>query len=249
MQRRSQQFADIGFEDFRRMATDPALSVYEKVGFPPSYRKNKEGAIFADILMKLPALQAHHKVLLDVGIGCSGLAQRIVQHCRKKHHTLIAVDSEEMLAHLPTARWLRKMPGRFPHIASLSAWKERVDAINVYSVLHYVFAEGNLFEFLDAAVCLLAPGGAILLGDIPNVSKRRRFFASPTGVAFHQRFMKTKETPQVHFARVEPAKIDDGVIFSILHRYREFGCDTYLLPQTDRLPMANRREDILICKP
>jgi hypothetical protein len=48
---------------------------------------------------------------------------------------------------------------------------------------------------------------------------------------------------------VETKKIDDGVVFGILQRYRNFGFDTYLLPQNDNLPIANRREDILIKKP
>ena len=231
------------------MARDPSLSKYEKIGFPPSYRKHREGQIFDDILTKLPALNGRSKLVADIGIGCSGLALRMVEHCRKRHHTLLAIDSDEMLKHLPDRPRLHKVAGQFPAVGSLDRWRGRVDAVVVYSVLHYVFSEGNLFAFLDSAVSMLANGGAMLLGDVPNISKRRRFFASSTGVAFHQRFMKTKQRPEVRFAQLEAAQIDDGVIFSILHRYREFGFDTYLLPQADKLPMANRREDILIRKP
>jgi hypothetical protein len=43
-------------------------------------------------------------------------------------------------------------------------------------------------------------------------------------------------------------KMDDTVIFSLMMRLRKFGCETYLLPQNPDLPMANRREDILIVK-
>ena len=43
-------------------------------------------------------------------------------------------------------------------------------------------------------------------------------------------------------------KIDDGVLFSILHRYRNSGFETYLLPQGEGLPLSNRREDILIVR-
>jgi hypothetical protein len=245
----SRDFSKIGFEDFRRMATDPKLSIYEKIGFPPTYRRNKEGLIFADIVGKLPLLNAQRKTVVDVGIGCSGLALSMVGHCRRRQHTLLAIDSEEMLRHLPDGPRLHKLPGYFPSISGLDRWRGRIDVVVVYSVLHYVFSESNLFAFLDTAVSLLARGGSMLLGDIPNVSKRRRFFASPTGIAFHRRFMKTRERPEVHFARIEAAQIDDGVIFAILHRYREFGCDTYLLPQGEKLPMANRREDIVIRKP
>jgi hypothetical protein len=48
---------------------------------------------------------------------------------------------------------------------------------------------------------------------------------------------------------VEDLKIDDGVVFGIMQRYRNFGFDTYLLPQNEQLPIASRREDILVKKP
>ena len=41
------------FEDFKPLAEDPALSKYEKIGFPDSYRAGKEGAIFEDIISKI----------------------------------------------------------------------------------------------------------------------------------------------------------------------------------------------------
>ena len=56
-----------------------------------------------------------------------------------------------------------------------------VDVILSYSVLHYVFVQQPLYEFLDTSLGLLADGGQMLLGDIPNVSKRKRFFSSAAG--------------------------------------------------------------------
>jgi hypothetical protein len=47
----------------------------------------------------------------------------------------------------------------------------------------------------------------------------------------------------------EPAKIDDAVVLEILQRARDKGFDAYVVPQSDDLPMANRREDILIVRP
>ena len=58
----------------------------------------------------------------------------------------------------------------------------------------------------------------MLIGDIPNVSKRKRFFSSPAGVMFHHEFMQTKETPEVAFNRIERNQIDDTVILSLLMR-------------------------------
>jgi len=102
---------------------------------------------------------------------------------------------------------------------------------------------------VDACLALLAPGGQLLIGDVPNVSKRKRFFASAAGVRAHQRFTGTDEAPAVAFNVPERAKIDDAVVFSVLARARAAGFDAFVVPQAADLPMANRREDILITRP
>jgi hypothetical protein len=164
---------------------------------------------------------------------------------------LVLIDSAEMLAHLPDREFLRKVPACFPRGCPeiIREFQGRVDALLVYSVIHYVFAEGNLFEFLDSSLGLLAEGGAMLIGDIPNVSKRRRFFSSRRGVEFHRKFMDTDQGPEVNFNQLEPRLIDDAVVQMILQRSRAAGFDAYVVPQGDDLPMANRREDVLIRRP
>jgi hypothetical protein len=89
----------------------------------------------------------------------------------------------------------------------------------------------------------------MLIGDIPNVSKRRRFFSSPAGREYHRRFTGSDEPPEVTFNAVEPEKIDDAVLLGLVARARAAGCDAYLVPQADELPMANRREDLLVVRP
>jgi hypothetical protein len=244
------RFADLTFDDFRRMAGDDALTQYERIGFPDSYRAGKEEAIFEDITSKLPALAGEGRVVLDVGPGCSGLPLMLVELCRRRRHTLLLVDSAEMLGRLPDGPLVRKFPAYYPRCEGLFAeFAGRVDVLLCYSVLHYVFAESNLWDFLDASLQLLAGGGQMLLGDVPNVSKRRRFFSSPAGVRFHREFTKTETDPEVAFNRVERGQIDDAVVLSLLTRARAAGADAYVVPQREDLPMANRREDILIRKP
>ena len=89
----------------------------------------------------------------------------------------------------------------------------------------------------------------MLIGDIPNISKRKRFFSSASGIRYHQDFMKTDSKPEVNYCAIEGDKIDDAVILGVIMRARSQGCDAYWLPQSSSLPMANRREDILITKP
>src|SRR6185437_8197711 len=236
---RHQQFDNLTFEDFRRMAADRSLSCYEKIGFPDSYRAGKEEAIFHDIRGKLPQLGRDRQVVLDIGPGCSGLAHALIDLCGEREHTLLLVDSREMLDQLPDRPHVRKYAALYPNCPELFAqYAGRVQALLVYSVLHYIFDEGNLFHFLDRSLELLAPGGAMLLGDIPNISKRKRFFSSAAGIAYHQQYTGRDEIPAVPFNQVEAGKLDDAVIVALLMRCRAAGYDAYLLPQGADLPMT-----------
>lgn len=243
------RFEKLSFDDFRRMATDESLSQYEKIGFPNSYREGKEEAIFAEITAKLPSLLERERLVLDVGPGCSDLPRMLIDLCRRNKHTLVLVDSSEMLSQLPDEPFVRKVASRFPEEAMLGEYVGKLDVILAYSVLHHVFAEGNVWAFLDRSLELLASGGSLLLGDIPNVSKRKRFFSSEAGIAFHQRFTGTDTMPEVTFNTVERDTIDDAVVLALLARARSEGFDAYVVPQGEALPMANRREDVLITKP
>jgi hypothetical protein len=174
----------------------------------------------------------------------------LIDHCVAHEHSLLLVDSAEMLSQLPDVGVVTKIAGRYPDCQeAVAKWKGKVDAMLCYSVFHYVFVEANIWRFLDLSIELLAPGGQMLIGDIPNVSKRKRFFASERGIRFHQDFMNTSEVPSVDFRAVETDRIDDAVIMGLVMRARAQGCDAYWLPQPAALPMANRREDIVIIKP
>jgi 2-polyprenyl-3-methyl-5-hydroxy-6-metoxy-1,4-benzoquinol methylase len=244
------KLARLGFEDFRARALDPSLSRYEKIGAIDGYRRDQEAAIFADWLARLPALADEGKRVLDIGTGCSDLPRMLVDHCRARGHALVLMDSAEMLAHLPDTDGAGKVAARFPDCEPfLHSAAGSFDVVIVYSVLHYVFMEGDVFGFVDAALSLLAPGGALLLGDLPNRSKRMRFFASEAGVRFHKQFMGTDEPPPVEFNAPAPGQIDDAVILALLMRARAQGFDAYVLPQAPGLPMANRREDLLVLRP
>jgi hypothetical protein len=244
------RFANLTFDDFRRMAQDESLSRSEKVGFPDSYREGKEGLIFQSIVANLPLLNERGKVVLDVGPGCSELPHLMIDLCRERGHKLLLVDSQEMLAHLPDYDFMQKFPAYFPQCETLfKEYSSKVDVLLIYSVLHHVFIDGNFWDFLDRSLELLAEGAEMLIGDIPNVSKRRRFFSSRNGIKFHQQFTHTETLPEVHFNRVERHQIDDSVVLALISRARNQGFDAYLLPQPPDLPLANRREDVLIRRP
>ncbi|MFN8450575.1 MAG: hypothetical protein U0521_18810 [Anaerolineae bacterium] len=117
--------------------------------------------------------------------------------------------------------------------------------INCYSVLPVIFSEGNVYRFFDRRVSQV-PMHA-LLGDIPNVSTRKRFFslsAARSSTAHHDRRAACR---RVQHARTRQA--DDAVLMSLVMRARAAGFNAYRLPLASNLPLANRREDLLIYKP
>lgn len=243
-------FDNLNYADFQKMAQDPSLSPNEKIGFPDSYRQGFAQVIHSDILAKFGGLARRGARVLDIGPGCAELPVLMMEHTAQQRQQLVLVDSAEMLALLPQAEHIQKIPGFFPDCAEqLRALAGQFDYILCYSVFHYIFVEAQFWRFIDLSIELLAPGGQMLIGDIPNVSKRKRFFSSAAGVRFHQEFMHTDEEPNVDFLTVETDKIDDAVILGVIMRARAQGCDAYWLPQPPMLPMANRREDVLLIKP
>ena len=244
------RFKDLTFDDFRRMASDPDLTRHEKVGFPDEYRAGREADIFRDVVGKLPLLEQRDRTVLEVGPGCSELPVMLISLCARQGHRLLLVDSEEMLAQLPGAPHVEKIAGRYPEVPALfEQHTGSVDVLLAYSVVQYAFAEGNVWSFLDRSLALLAAGGAMLLGDIPNTSMRKRFFASAAGVRCHQQFTGSGELPDLKFNILEPGQMDDSVVMGILLRARAAGFHAFVVPQAPGLPMSNRREDILIQRP
>ena len=244
------RFERLTFDDFRRMAKDPSLTDAEKIGFPDSYRLGKEDVIYEDIAEKLTLLQDRGRVVVDIGPGCGALPKRLLEACRQHDHKLVLIDSQEMLDQLPDEPFVKKIAARFPHCPdTLNELRGKVDIVLSYSVLHYIFSEANVWSFFDCALSLLAPGGQLLLGDIPNISKRMRFFASEAGLAYHRAFTGDGSMPVVAFNRIEHDKIDDSVLVGLLSRARASGFDAYLVRQGSKLPMANRREDLLVERP
>jgi hypothetical protein len=245
------KFANLTFDDFRKLASDPTLSRHEKVGFPDSYRQGKENEIFSDMCGKISNLSLPGKNVLEIGPGCSELPVMLAKLCEINTSRLIFVDSEEMLALLPQAGHITKYAGTFPSALEkdIEKWAGKIDVIIAYSVIQYVFAEGNLWGFVDRCLLLLADGGEIMFGDVPNITMRKRFFSSASGEASHRQFTGRDEKPEVHFNQLELGQMDDSVVLAILARVRAQGFHAWVVPQQSTLPMANRREDILIRKP
>lgn len=244
------RFASADFDAFRSLAQDSRLSKYEKIGFPDHYREGREASIFQDIRSKLPVIDGGARRIVDIGPGCSDLPIMLMQHCAQHRHLLWLIDNAEMLDLLPSGEGVVKAAARFPECDDLiRTLAGSVDAVICYSVLQYVILDVPFYRFLDRALSLLAPGGRLLLGDVPNASMRKRFLSSEAGVEYHKAYMRTENPPVLNYNVLEHDSVDDSVVMGILLRARSQGFHAYVVPQPSELPMANRREDILIERP
>lgn len=239
----------LSFNDFKNMANNNNLKDYEKVGFADSHRGQNEENVFFDIKNKLK-IEGKNKKIMDIGCGCSKPVRMLIEFARENDHTLYLVDSKEMLDNLPDESFIVKIPKEFPTDYDYSDFRGKIDYIVYYSVIHHVFYFSNMFNFIDQSLLLLNNGGCLLIGDIPNYSKKKRFLSSDKGVEFHQLWSGQNKCPDIKWNEAYKTDIglDDAAIISILLRYRAMGCETYLLEQDDGLPINNTREDILIKK-
>jgi cyclopropane fatty-acyl-phospholipid synthase-like methyltransferase len=233
---------NITFEQFRELARRDGLDPNERIDDPLDTRAGKIDAITADIRAKLPRLDDRARLVVDIGPGCGAMPAALAAHCERHEHLLWLVDSPEMLAHTADMPHITKVPGKFPEVFDrLRPLVGGVDAVLAYSMLHYVFEHDNVWEFLDRALALLAPGGRLLLGDVPSRSKRKRMATARHG--------QSSPPLEARAGEVWPGGLTDGVLFGLMAFATESGFDAYLLPQPPELPMAERRIDLLFERP
>ncbi|REL26042.1 class I SAM-dependent methyltransferase [Thalassotalea euphylliae] len=235
------------FEYYKKQAMTAGLSDTERVGRYAS-QQDDETHIFDDVVSKLPALTQQKTTIIDIGCGCSDPVKRLIANANAYQQQLVLVDSEEMLARLPEQNNITKVACQFPDRAFVEQYQGKADAIIVYSVFQYPFLQHNFISFTDNLVALLAPLGHLLIADLPNLTKKKRFLSSQSGIEFHQQWTGDNSKPDVNWNQLEAQGLDDSVITMLLLRYRQMGFETYLLPQQSGLPFSHTREDLLIVR-
>ena len=164
--------------------------------------------------------------------GCSRLPLHLIDQARRTNSKVILCDSQEMLSQLPDGLLVEKVEGPFPDCwTAFSKYMGSMDTIIAYSVFHYVVGYGKQYEFLNRCLDLLSHGGQLLMGDLPNYSKRARFFQSPVGIEFHQKYTGLDELPEISRNEFEKNNLDDALIFALVSHARKQGFDAYVVPR------------------
>ncbi|MDO6524960.1 class I SAM-dependent methyltransferase [Motilimonas sp. 1_MG-2023] len=126
------------------------------------------------------------------------------------------------------------------------------DKIIIYSVLHCLPNEQSVIDFVDKALAILAPGGLMLIGDIPNQDTKQRFLNSKEGQAFSvdwAKKMADSTVSEVPFETgIKSTEFNDEKLFSLVRRIRNQGAQAYIMPQPSNLPFGYTREDVVIRK-
>jgi SAM-dependent methyltransferase len=214
--------------------------------------------IWADITSKL--IFRKGATLLDIGCGYGEVTRLCMKAAIEHNINLHLIDITEALGLIrqemgfEISKHTYFWEGIFPEVALMTGFPKRADFILVYSVLHYT---DHPERFVDAAVSLLASGGRLLLGDLPNVHKKGRFLSSYNGRKLEAvyRGVPQEQVPVYknqfdYFERCQDQnkKISDDLVERLVKKYRRRGYDVYVLPQTEGLPFSRTREDVLICR-
>lgn len=237
----------ISFDNYGKLARE--VSDATLVSGRYAMQADSERSILLDVIEKLQI--EPRDLLLDIGCNVGNLL--IPLSFLTKQAT--GIDHPSCLEGLKKRFGgdnLRLLPGDFLDMAIAGPF----DKILCYSVLHYLSNKEEVFDFIAKALQLLAPGGRILLGDIPNRSRKQRFTNSQSGREFERLWQEAahdRDDRAVAALELAPdpalVQFDDELLLEICRRCRAEGFDAYVLRQPSHLPFGNTREDILVIRP
>lgn len=235
----------VSFENYSLVARNTSLQDTERAG-RYAFQADAERRILTDLLSKLD-LQPTDR-LLEIGCGPGNLIIPLAHFVSQA----VGIDNQAAIdrlqARAPLADNIGVIAGNF---LTMQLPVERFEKVLIYSVLHYMSSSDEAFLLIDRALSMLAPGGRLLLGDIPNQDRKRRFRSSSIGRRTGQEWEEKLSTQGPHpFESLPPdlrlVEIGDELLLALVRHIRQQGHEAYLLRQDERLPFGYSREDIMV---
>lgn len=212
------------------------------------FQKESEKYVIVDIKKKLELSQ--NDSLLEIGCGTGNLLIPLSADIKKAH----GIDNHNAISRLIKRDPTRKIDttiGTFQD-AHLQNYFSK---ILIYSVIHYLSDLDEVIQFIKKALSLLEPNGTVLIGDIPNIDKKKRYLDSKTYQGnkdewnlLVEKFSGVKELASTVSVDQSLIKIGDKEILELIRCIRDHGFEAFLMPQPLDLPFSYTRDDILIKK-
>lgn len=237
----------VSFEAYEHIASLPNVSNTEASG-RYIFQQESERKILFDLLVKLDLKVTDE--LLEIGCGPGNLILPLSYFCSRA----TGIDNEASITRLKNRSSqdgaVVCFSGNFLEM-NLSA--TYFDKILIYGVLHCMSNKEEVLNFVERALSILKAGGRMLLGDLPNISKKKRFINSKTGQCVATNYAELLEgqtgrniSTDVRFPDSGLVIFDDAFILDLMAFIRGKGFEAFLVPEPLDLPFGGSREDILV---
>ena len=236
------------FENYARISEIQTVSHTEVAG-RYDFQASAQRRIIIDVMTKLEL--SADDVLLEVGCGPGNLLLPLSHMTARAVGIDNAGSLQRLAARAGEPACVEALAGDF---MTMELPSTRFSKILIYSVIQYMSSEASALAFVRRAFDLLKPGGRLLVGDLPNRDKKRRFSSSSAGAIATAEWQKLLSTTARHPMAALPeddcmVQVDDAFVLSLMRFTRESGFESYLLSQPADLPFGNSREDLLVVAP
>ena len=213
------------------------------------FQKKEEKKIINEIT-KILELNKSDKII-DIGCGTGD----VVIPLSRKVKSITAVDYPKIIDLLKK----RSDKQRVQNMNFISSdmlklkTKKKFNKVLAYSLIHYMKDKNQLKKFIKKLLDLTSSNGIILIGEIPNISMKKRFLKSKIGKEINKKFLhnlnklKQKYTSQFNYNE-KFIQIYDKEIRFMINYCNQIGVDAYVLPIKKGLPFSYTRVNLLIKK-